>query len=94
MPSLEVMTILVQYENKVRCGEIIEVDDNDDEDPDPNFTCRDTIELVARLERLTIKFGDGNKNTDMLDLNHHLRKFRAFLYKEEFHHGKQSYIDM
>ena len=87
----------VQYENKVRCGEIIEVDDddnnNDNEDPDPNFTRRDTIELVARLERLTIKFGDGNKNTERLDLNHHLRKFRAFLYKEEFRHAKQSYID-
>ena len=86
----------VEYESKVQSREIIEVDDDDDdddEDLDPNVTRRDTIELVAQLERLTIKFGDGNKNADTLHLNHDLRKFRAFLHKEEFRHGKQTHID-
>ena len=54
--------------------EIIEVDDDDNnEDLDLNVTRCDAIELVAQLERLTIKFGDhSNKNSEILDLNHRL----------------------
>ncbi|KAI9453298.1 hypothetical protein BJY52DRAFT_1225648 [Lactarius psammicola] len=54
----------VLHEGRVQRGEVIEVEDGgasdeDDEDPDPHVTRRDVIALVARLERLSIKFGDA-----------------------------------
>jgi hypothetical protein len=87
----------VVHESQVQQGEIIDVDDGDEEeeeDPDVDITHCDAIRLVARLERLTVKFGgDWTRIADTLELNHQLRKFRAFLNSEELQHGKQTYID-
>jgi hypothetical protein len=82
----------VQHEIQVQKGEVIEVDDDDSDeegDLDINVSRRDTIDLVTKLERLSIKFG-GNST---LDLTRQLRKFRGFLHHEELLHAKQSSLE-
>ncbi|KAI9445608.1 DDE superfamily endonuclease-domain-containing protein [Lactarius psammicola] len=55
----------VKYETKVQCGEIIEVEDEEEEveEPDAGVTRHDTIALITQLEHLSIKFGGGDMNT-------------------------------
>ena len=86
----------VLYEGRVQRGEVIEVDDSDDDDDDDNdqdahVTRRDTIALVAQLERLTIKFGDIKGNA--VDLSQKLRQFRVHLLHEDLQNSKQTQID-
>jgi len=85
----------VDYENKVARGEVMEVDDDSDdddsEDLDPDVTLHETLELAAKLERLSVKF--GCKQGNALDLNQELRKFRAHLKREELKNSKQITID-
>jgi len=85
----------VDHESKVARGEVMEIDDESDdesEDLDPEATIRETLELAAKLERLSIKF--GGKNSNALGLNQELRKFRSHLKREDFKNVKQSTIDL
>ena len=82
----------VQHEIRVQKGEVIELDDKDSDkenDLETNVSCRDTIDLVTRLERLSIKFGGSMT----LDLTWHLRKFRGFLHQKELSNAKQTSLE-
>ncbi len=80
----------VLHEGRVQRGEVVEVEDNnddEDDDPDAHVTRRDTIGLVAQLERLSIKFGDT------VELPQKLRRFRAQLLRDDLLNSKQTHID-
>lgn len=82
----------VQHEEQVKKGEIIEIDtdsDDDKEDRDAGVTHSDTIHLTEQMERLVIKFGNGQPS---LDLARKLREFRGALRREELLTVKQTQI--
>ena len=82
----------VQHEIRVQKGEIVEVDDDEDDDNDDldiEVSWRDTIDLVTKLERLSIKYGGSST----LDLTRQLRKFRGFLHHEELSNAKQRSLE-
>ena len=86
----------IRYEKKVQCGEIIEVDDEDEEEvdtkgPDANLTRHDAILLISQLEYLSIRLGGGEVNTSRLAQE--LCQFRAHLFREELLNSKQTSID-
>lgn len=81
------------HEGRVQRGEVIEVEDSDDEDDDEDahVTRRDTITLVAQLERLAIKFGGVESNP--VELSQKLRHFRVHLLHEDLQNSKQTQLD-
>ena len=82
----------VRHEIQVQNGEVIEVDDDDSDDEgnlDINVSHRDTIDLVTKLKRLSIKFGGSST----LELTRQLRKFRGFLHHEELLNAKQRSLE-
>lgn len=86
----------VQYEEQVKKGEVIEIeadsddDADDDEDRDAGVTRSETIQLTEQMERLAIKFGNGQLS---LELAGKLREFRGALRREELLTAKQTHIN-
>ena len=60
----------VIHKEKVKQGEIIEIEDDEDDDPLPDTSRHETIALIAQLELLAVKFGSLNYNSTAL--NHSL----------------------
>ena len=88
----------VKYEKQVDCGEIIEVDDDEeDEEPDSDtessglISRQQAIILISQLECLLIKFGGGEMNTT--DLTQQLRRFCGHLFCEGLQNARQTCID-
>ena len=80
------------------CGEIIEVDDDEeDEEPDSDtessglISRQQAIILISQLECLLIKFGGGEMNTT--DLTQQLRRFCGHLFCEGLQNARQTCID-
>jgi hypothetical protein len=79
-------------EIQVEKGEVLEIDSEDSgegQDPDANASCCDTIDLIARLERLSIKY----RGNSTLDLTCHLHEFCGLLRHEELSNTKQSSLE-
>ena len=70
----------VWHEMAVAWGEIIELNDSDDNSDDDNnnkyLPCQEVINLCALLEKACINYGDLNSS---LKLPHHLHRYRAQL---------------
>ena len=82
----------VQHEIQVQKGEVIKLDDKDldeENDLETNVSRCDTIDLVTRLEQLSIKFGGSMT----LDLTWHLCKFRGFLHQKKLSNAMQTSLE-
>ena len=85
----------VQREMAIAWGEIIELDDSDnDSDEDNNdkyhLPRREVIDLCALLEKVCINYGDLDSS---LELPHHLRSYRVQLQHDNLLNCTQSSLD-
>ncbi|KAN0132298.1 hypothetical protein V8E53_009898, partial [Lactarius tabidus] len=87
----------VRYKEQVKCGEIIEIDEEEEEgEPDSDadssdVTRQETILLISQLERLSIRFGGGEMNTT--DLTRELHQFCGHLFREDLQNARQTSLD-
>jgi hypothetical protein len=83
----------VLHEMAVIRGEVIKLDDEDDEDDleDKDFLpCDEVINLCALLEKASIRYGD---NDIALELQHHLCRYRGQVQHEHLLNCTQSSLD-
>jgi len=90
--SVKGIADVVRREIAVENGEIIEIDDSEDDDnEDDNAPCRaDLIKLCQQLQLGCMQHSDPQFS---LELSHQLLKFRAILQKEELHNTTQTTLD-
>lgn len=69
---------------------LIEIDDDDDEDPVSSITKADAIRLCKQVEKLVVTYGDSASSLELPCL---LRKFRRQLRHTETMNTKQDTLD-
>jgi len=85
----------VKREMAEKAGEVIEVETDEDEGPEPEVTIShaETLALCQQLEEACLQFGNAD-STLPLEFVKHIRLFRAYLRHEELLHGTQTTLDM
>jgi hypothetical protein len=82
----------VKQELAERVGEVIEIESDEEEDPEPEVSRAETLALCQRLEGACLQFGNADSPLP-LELLKQIRLFRAQLRRDEQLHGKQTTID-
>lgn len=80
----------VQRELEMEAGDIMEVDESDDEAEEKELTTKQVMELCQQMETLCIKHGSFG---DSLGLAKHLRQYRIHLNQEQAQKAKQTTLD-
>jgi hypothetical protein len=81
----------VRHEEAVARGEVIEVDDSDDEEESsPEMGSTDVLKLCATLEKVCLTKGDP---TQSMELSQALWVFRGHLQREELFNARQTTLE-
>ena len=81
----------VNYEMAVKRGEVVEIEDDDEDEEDtPNFTLTEMIKICETMEELTLAYGNPELR---LGLSQGLRKFRVDLQKMQNATASQATLD-
>jgi hypothetical protein len=88
----EAIIAVVRQEMAEKAGQVIEVDSEEEDDPQPEVSRMEMLALCQRLEGSCLQFGNAD-STVPLDLVKQIRLFRAHLRREELLHGTQTTID-
>jgi hypothetical protein len=85
----------VKQEMAEKAGEVIEVETDEDEGPEPEVMVSraETLALCQQLEGACLQFGNAD-STLPLEFVRHIRFFRAYLRYEELLPGTQTTLDV
>ncbi|KIK76074.1 hypothetical protein PAXRUDRAFT_170975 [Paxillus rubicundulus Ve08.2h10] len=86
----ETIVAVVSWEMAERKGEVIEVEESDDnDDAEPEISRMDTLNLCQQLEAACLQHGEVSSPVS-LDLMRNIQLFRAHLRREELLHAQQT----
>ncbi|OJA17654.1 hypothetical protein AZE42_13626 [Rhizopogon vesiculosus] len=88
----EAIATVVKQEMAEKAGQVIEVESDEEGDPQPEVSRAEMFALCQRLEGVCLQFGNAD-STVPLDFMKQSRLFRAYLQREELLHGTQTIID-
>ena len=80
----------VHHEMAVARGEVIEIDSDEEDSPDPCITRVQAMALCEELAGVVSEYGEGD---DIFELSKQLCRFRGHLRRQEFANAKQTTLD-